>query len=114
MDTIFTCKQCKGRVLRDTMQCPHCGSWLSGIECGHCGYVGREDEFIGDHCPSCSRIVQLPNTAKNVETVLTPSGFTTIERTSSPEVNRIAIILGIILAIIALEIGKIVLLGSFL
>lgn len=57
-ESVFFCKSCEEQVSRDTKQCPHCGIWLSGIECQDCGFTGRVEEFINNRCPSCDTIVE--------------------------------------------------------
>ena len=49
----FFCENCGEEVPRDSKNCPKCGRSFASVRCPACGFIGKEELFLGG-CPVCN------------------------------------------------------------
>lgn len=59
----FFCDHCSKEVKRDTMICPHCGSFFVNVRCPSCGFTSTSDDFIAG-CPECGYALEQDESKK--------------------------------------------------
>lgn len=52
MHAVFFCENCRKPVSLDAVECPHCGSRFTAVQCPRCSFVGKAKLFSGG-CPQC-------------------------------------------------------------
>lgn len=49
---VFYCENCRKPVPLESIECPHCGSRFTAVQCPRCSFVGEARLFSGG-CPQC-------------------------------------------------------------